>query len=230
MIVETAPAACLTKPPLAWHLLYDGYPEKVAVITGEAAWRELSRRRARSGGGASARRRVARFSTSFHIGRDASCEVQVAEVQVSRRHAEVSRQRGEWIIRDLQSSNGLFADGERVETAAIRGSVSVTLGAGGPTIEISPEQVAAAPPAMSPPAASDPGASLDDYAQRYFGSDDDDEPVGGRTMMIRKAYQQVQQQQKRRHRSVIAVWRCWAGGGRMRALSAPRHRRAATDR
>jgi membrane-bound lytic murein transglycosylase D len=149
--------------------------------------------------------RVARFSTSFHIGRDASCEVQVAEVQVSRRHAEVSQQRGEWIIRDLQSSNGLFVGGERIETAAIRDSVSVTLGAGGPTLEIAPEQMAAAPPATSPPAASDPGASLADYAQRYFGSDGDDESVGGRTMMIRKAYQQIQQQQKRRHRAIIAV-------------------------
>ena len=149
--------------------------------------------------------RVARFSTSFHIGRDASCEVQVAEVQVSRRHAEVSRQRGEWIIRDLQSGNGLFVDGERIETAAIRSSVSVTLGAGGPTLEIAPEQISATPPAPPPPPAVDSEASLNDYAQRYFGSEDDDESVGGRTMMIRKAYQQVQQQQKRRHRSVIAV-------------------------
>src|SRR4051812_30761373 len=82
---------------------------------------------------------ASRFATAFHIGRDPGCEVQVAGVQVSRRHAEVSPERGGWIIRDLQSSNGLFVDGERVETARITGAITVTLGAGGPTIQITPE-------------------------------------------------------------------------------------------
>ena len=150
--------------------------------------------------------RVVRFASAFHIGRDASCEVTVAGVQVSRRHAEVSRQGGEWIIRDLQSSNGLFVDGERVDTAPIGERVSVTLGDGGPTIEIGTEQrMAAGAPASRQTAASSAGQSPDDYAQRYFGSADDDEPVGERTLMIRKAYQQIQQQQKRRHRGIIAV-------------------------
>ncbi len=150
--------------------------------------------------------RVSRFSTSFHIGRDAGCEVQITGVQVSRRHAEVSWHRGEWIIRDLQSSNGLFVDGERIETAPIRSSIAVTLGAGGPTLEIAPEQrTAAPPPPPPPPEASGVGASPDDYAPRYFASEDGDEPVGERTMMIRKAYQQINQQQKRRQRAVVAV-------------------------
>ncbi|MEO6236858.1 MAG: FHA domain-containing protein, partial [Vicinamibacterales bacterium] len=148
---------------------------------------------------------ASRFSTPFHIGRDPSCEVQVTGVQVSRRHAEVSWERGDWIIRDLQSSNGLFVDGERVETASIRSAIAVTLGAGGPTVQIAPEQMipAAAPPPAPTPGA--PDASLDDYAQRYFGADNDDESVGGRTMMIRKAYQQVQHRQKRQQRAIIAV-------------------------
>jgi hypothetical protein len=145
--------------------------------------------------------RSVRFSTGFHIGRDASCEVQVAGIQVSRRHAEVSPERGEWVIRDLQSSNGLFVDGARIETAAIRGSVSVTLGFGGPTLQIAAEQIAAA---AAPPPAPGPNPSVEDYAQRYFGSEDDDS-AGGHTLMIRKAYQQVQQQQKRQHRTIIAT-------------------------
>ena len=149
---------------------------------------------------------VLRFASAFHIGRDASCEVTVAGAQVSRRHAEVSRLGGEWIIRDLQSSNGLFVDGDRVETAAIRDHVSVTLGVGGPTVEIGPERMAASTPEPRETAAAGGAASQpDDYAQRYFGSGDEDESVGERTLMIRKAYKQIQQQQKRRHRGVIAV-------------------------
>jgi hypothetical protein len=146
--------------------------------------------------------RVARFSRSFHIGRDATCEVHLADTQVSRRHAEVSRQRGEWIIRDLQSSNGLFVDGQRVEVAALGDGVSVRFGVDGPTLHVAPERTAPAEAPPDRPARSDD--SLDDYAQRYFGSDED-ESAGGRTLMIRKAYRQIQQQQKRRQRLVIAL-------------------------
>ena len=147
--------------------------------------------------------RIARFSRSFHIGRDASCEIRLADSQVSRRHAEVSRQRGEWIIRDLQSSNGLFVEGQRVEAAPLGDGVNVRLGADGPALHIGPERTVASQPArQAEPAKQDD--SLEDLAQRYFGSDED-ESVGGRTLMIRKAYQQIQQQQKRRQRVIIGL-------------------------
>ena len=62
---------------------------------------------------------VLRFHRSFYIGRDLDCEVQIQDGHASRRHAQVSFARGQWSIRDLQSSNGLFVDGERVESAPI---------------------------------------------------------------------------------------------------------------
>jgi peptidoglycan lytic transglycosylase D len=146
--------------------------------------------------------RVTRFSRPFYIGRDATCELHLADTQVSRRHAEVAWQRGEWIIRDLQSSNGLFVDGARAETAAIGAGVSVRFGVDGPTLQIAPERAAAVAPPPDRPVGRDD--SLEDYAQRYFGSDEDDS-AGGRTLMIRKAYRQIQQQQKRRQRLMIAL-------------------------
>ena len=147
--------------------------------------------------------RVLRFSDSFHIGRDAGCEVAVSGSQVSRRHAEVSRVQGAWVVRDLQSSNGLFVDGQRVEIAPVGDGVTVALGADGPRLDIAPEAV---PKAAAPTPAEEPAtrASVDEYAQRYFGSDDD-ESVGGRTLMIRKAFQQVQGRQKRQQRLMIAT-------------------------
>jgi hypothetical protein len=145
-----------------------------------------------------------RFSGPFHIGRDAGCEVQVAENQVSRRHAQVSRQQGQWIIRDLQSSNGLFVDGTRVETAAIAGSVSVRLGMDGPSLQIASEVAVPSKQPRGMATSSNAEESLEDYAQRYFRADDD-APVGDRTMMIRRAFQRIQQEQKRRSRIVIAI-------------------------
>jgi len=144
-----------------------------------------------------------RFTSSFHIGRERGCDVEVADTQVSRRHAEVSLLKGTWIIRDLQSSNGLFVNGRRVESAPIGRGVEATLGADGPTLTIEPEEFA---PSPSDSRETHDDESLDSYAERYFASDDDeDESVGGRTLMIRKAFQKVQQQQRRRHRFIIAA-------------------------
>ena len=145
-----------------------------------------------------------RFRSSFHIGRERGCDVEVADTHVSRRHAEVSLVNGTWMIRDLQSSNGLFVNGRQVDTAPIGDSAEVTLGADGPTLRIETEEFAQA---SSSGGQSDEDESLDSYAQRYFVSSDEDEEesVGGRTLMIRKAFQKVQQQQRRQQRLIVAA-------------------------
>ena len=145
-----------------------------------------------------------RFTSSFHIGRERGCDVEVADTHVSRRHAEVLLVNGTWIIRDLQSSNGLFVNGRRVDSAPIGHGIEATLGLDGPTLSIEPEKFAH--PSSDDPEPSD-DESLDSYAQRYFASneDDEDESVGGRTLMIRKAFQKVQQQQRRRQRFIVAA-------------------------
>jgi hypothetical protein len=145
--------------------------------------------------------RTLRFTSSFHIGREPGTDVEVADAHVSRRHADVAFIDGDWVVRDLQSSNGLFVGGKRVDTAAIGAGVAITLGAGGPTLHIEPESVKAAPPGRAD-AAQD--ASVDAYVQRYL-SEDDDESVGGHTLMIRKAYRKQQVQQRRRQRLAIAA-------------------------
>lgn len=147
--------------------------------------------------------RELRYSTGFYLGRDASCDVQLADAQVSRRHAEVYCAQGRWLIRDLQSSNGLFVNGARVADAPIGAGVTVQLGAAGPTVQIRPESPQTVRmPARTPESASE---SIDALEQRYFGSGDDDESVGGRTLMIRRAYKRLQAQQRRRQGWIIAV-------------------------
>ena len=149
---------------------------------------------------------VRRFNAAFYIGRDATCELQVADSQVSRRHAEVLPLASGWVVRDLQSSNGLFVDGERVDSAPITMRVAVTLGASGPTILIEPELSARQPEVpRAGPAAASGHESIEDYAERYFKAYGDEDAVGDRTLMIRKAYRRVHEQQKRRQRMLIAA-------------------------
>ncbi len=138
--------------------------------------------------------RVQRFSKPFHIGRDPDCDVQVQDVHVSRRHALVSVARGRWSIRDLQSSNGLLVDGQRVEVAAIEDGLTVILGADGPSVEIYPELAQE----------EEEKGDEDSIAEKYFKQTPDEE-VGGRTLMIRQAFRKIQQKQKRQYRWVIAA-------------------------
>jgi hypothetical protein len=59
----------------------------------------------------------------FSIGRDASCDLAIADMTVSRRHAQLERTAGGWLLTDLESTNGTRVNGWRV-----RGRVPVRSG------------------------------------------------------------------------------------------------------
>jgi hypothetical protein len=59
----------------------------------------------------------------FSIGRDASCDLAIADMTVSRRHATLERTQDGWLLTDLESTNGTRVNGWRV-----RGKVLVTSG------------------------------------------------------------------------------------------------------
>ena len=52
------------------------------------------------------------------IGREADCDIAIAAQAISRRHARISRASHGWMLEDLDSSNGTFVNGERLETTA----------------------------------------------------------------------------------------------------------------
>jgi hypothetical protein len=63
------------------------------------------------------------------LGRSREADVRVADVNVSRRHAELRQEgAGYWIV-DLGSTNGLELNGKRVERARVRDGDRITLGA-----------------------------------------------------------------------------------------------------
>ncbi|HEY3880443.1 MAG TPA: DUF1707 and FHA domain-containing protein [Trebonia sp.] len=59
----------------------------------------------------------------FSIGRDASCDLAIADMTVSRRHAQLERTADGWLLCDLESTNGTRVNGWRV-----RGKVPVRPG------------------------------------------------------------------------------------------------------
>jgi hypothetical protein len=59
----------------------------------------------------------------FTIGRDASCDLAISDMTVSRQHAQLERTPAGWLLSDLESTNGTRVNGWRV-----RGQVPVRVG------------------------------------------------------------------------------------------------------
>src|SRR4029077_14049546 len=62
------------------------------------------------------------------IGRDPQADIVVADPRGSWHHAELRAQQGRWVLADLGSTNGSYADGRRADLIEIDGQRQVRLG------------------------------------------------------------------------------------------------------
>jgi FHA domain len=62
------------------------------------------------------------------VGRHHGCDVMLEEPTVSRRHARLVFRDGEWVLQDLESTNGTLLNGARVGRCALRPGDHLTLG------------------------------------------------------------------------------------------------------
>src|SRR6185436_14694556 len=73
-------------------------------------------------------RRVPVDKPVFAIGRAADCDLSLADDGWSRRHAEVVYVDERFLLRDLDSRNGVFVNGRRVSEAPLPFGAIVTIG------------------------------------------------------------------------------------------------------
>ena len=133
-------------------------------------------------------RRTVTFSQDLRIGRVEDCDVCIKSEFVSRHHATVQFHQGQWWITDLQSSNGLFVEGKKIERAAVGNALTVRLGVKGPTIELRVDN-----------------ASAPRSVDRYFGKIVEGETLGEHTIMVRRAFENIQRKQRWRWGWMVGV-------------------------
>lgn len=163
-----------------------------------------------------------RFAAPFRIGRVADCEVCIVDEHVSRAHVQVEFQEGQWWVRDLNSSNGIFVDGQRVTSVAIAKPTTVKLGIFGPQVSFEVEKLDTR---QAPPAGATTVAS---YVDRYFTDKPVEGGFGEHTIMVRRAFAEVRTKQRGRYNLVIAALVLLALGGA--GVAFYEHRKAAHQR
>jgi pSer/pThr/pTyr-binding forkhead associated (FHA) protein len=62
------------------------------------------------------------------IGRSRDCDIQLADANVSRRHAELRQEGASYWIVDLGSTNGTEVNGKRIKRAKLRDGDKIMLG------------------------------------------------------------------------------------------------------
>ena len=112
-----------TGPPAAPPAAPPAIPARTASADGGAIRRTTSLRSASDPSSPLSLRFPRAAGGEFSIGRDARCDLAIADMTVSRRHATLERTPDGWLISDLESTNGTRVNGWRV-----RGKVAVRAG------------------------------------------------------------------------------------------------------
>jgi Protein of unknown function (DUF3662)/FHA domain len=73
-------------------------------------------------------RRTVLSGSRVLVGRSRDCDVMLDDPNVSRRHAELRRENGQWVVADLASTNGVKVNGRRVQEAPLSPGDEITLG------------------------------------------------------------------------------------------------------
>jgi membrane-bound lytic murein transglycosylase D len=158
---------------------------------------------------------IHRFTQPFTIGRHSDCDIRIQDGVVSRQHAGLFWEDGNWWIQDRQSANGVFIDGQRIQRAALFGTGRIQLGDGGTTlffqVDVSVPADPVSPP--TPPSSrvettavqpSEDPSQLDRYKDHYF-SKNSKGTAGEHTMMVRRAFAEVQKKQHLTYGIIIGV-------------------------
>ena len=62
------------------------------------------------------------------IGRNPNCDIHIDNLGVSKQHARISKQDGEYVVEDLNSTNGTYVNNKRVARAILNNNGEIHIG------------------------------------------------------------------------------------------------------
>jgi predicted component of type VI protein secretion system len=95
------------------------------------------------------------------VGRDASCQIRIDNLGISRTHCQLIKRGDDFVIQDMGSANGTYVNGKRIEEHVLKDGNEILLGKY--ALKFSLEDVAAAAPEKPKTEAGD----MDDVIHTY---------------------------------------------------------------
>ncbi len=65
---------------------------------------------------------------SYVLGRDESCDIFIDSAKISRAHLRLTFQNNKWVVTDLDTTNGTFLRGKRIESTVISSAIKLNIG------------------------------------------------------------------------------------------------------
>jgi membrane-bound lytic murein transglycosylase D len=137
------------------------------------------------------------FENSFNIGRGEDCQIIFDEEIVSRVHAEVKMQKnGQWWLEDLNSTNGTFLNGQKIDTVQLQPAMKIEFGLDGPLMlfDFALQQTE-----------SNTNHSVTHYVEHYFHEGQNEAEAGEHTRMVREAYERVHKKYASKYYVIIGL-------------------------
>ena len=227
-----APAAA---PEPGATMIYKAPPPGAAADGGRRAGRARCRARGRRRSRCGRRAARDRRGTRVVLGRSKDCDIQVADPNVSRRHAEVRREGATYWLVDLDSTNGIEVDGKRVKQLKLEDGTRFTIGSTEIVVRAGDSRdVLAARPRSRPPCSSSRSRSSSCSTSSSGGSSAPPRATCAlpQESMILSPQQASAPARRSRPRASSAAWSCVTSpalerGRRVRARLRAAHRRAA---
>jgi soluble lytic murein transglycosylase-like protein len=159
--------------------------------------------------GQSREKEEVRFATTFTVGRNAECDLQILDDTIARAHVQVVFDGMIWWTRDLNTEGGTYVNGRRVQFVPLPDLAEVELGKGGPLLSLTLESEGAAGTRSRAPAGERPHApgrfeSETQIIERRVRPTDG-EPAGRETMMLYRAFERVKKRSSRRYHLIIGM-------------------------
>lgn len=144
------------------------------------------------------------FTHPLRVGRSPDCEVQISERAVSKFHVEFHPEGSNWFATDLQSANGTYINGKRIQRVLLPPSGRLELGQGGPVLWVATGDALPAS-AHEIPLKKDEPESVTEIIAKYDRSSKDGDEEGEHTQQMRRAFKRVKAQRSRRYKLLIAI-------------------------
>ena len=136
-----------------------------------------------------------RFTENFLIGRHSDCDLQIQDSRVSRVHARVFFEGNRWRVKDMESANGTYLGGVRIQEALLPQEAELELGKGGPVISLVWEVIET--PKIDVEKKNKP-PSVTQIMDHYFGGRSSGK-MGERTLMFRRAFERAHRKRSRKY-------------------------------